>query len=273
MSGVPADEVTAKDFIMVRAALVRRLGGANEALVWSRIEYRANSAKHAHEANGSLWWAASYEVIADEVGLSRDQVKRVVGRLVEQGFLIAEKHHGSLQTISYSPVILHRADSPDGSIPSGDIALSIGQDRPMTGANSPDAPSIRDIEEVKDTPMVPKGTMEVAFDRVWDSWPSDRRGTRKKSWSSFQTAVKAHGGVRTIEALVAVVESHASVWRLWPESDHQFVPMMTTWLNQERWTMPVPRPRGRTSAVDVGRAADELLRAREGADSRLAVSR
>lgn len=274
MSGVPADEVTAKDFIMVRAALVRRLGGANEALVWSRIEYRANSAKHAHEANGSLWWAASYEVIADEVGLSRDQVKRVVGRLVEQGFLIAEKHHGSLQTISYSPVILHRADSPDGSVPSGDIALSIGQDRPMTGANSPDAPLYRDIEEVKDTPIVPKGTaMESAFDRVWELWPTERRGTRKKSWSSFQTAVRAHGGVRTVEDLVQVVESHTAVWRSWPESEQKFVPAMTTWLNQERWTAPIPRPRGGTSAVDVGRAADELLRARESADRRMAVSR
>ena len=148
--GVPIDEVTAKDFIMVRAALVRRLGGANEALVWSRIEYRANSAKHAHEIDGSLWWAASYEVIAGEVGLSRDQVKRAVAKLIEYGFLLAEKHHGSLQTISYSPVIIHRADSPDGVIPSGDIALSIGQDRPMTGAESPDAPSIKKVKKKRE---------------------------------------------------------------------------------------------------------------------------
>jgi hypothetical protein len=265
------DEVTAKDFIMVRAALVKRLGGANEALVWSRIEYRASSAQHAHEADGMHWWAASYEVIADEVGLSRDQVKRVVGKLVDGGFLVAAKHHGSLQTMSYRPVIIHRADSPYGSVPSGDIALVPGRNRPMTGADSPDAP-LKDIEDVKDTPVVPKGTdvVDVAFDRVWELWPSNRRVTRKKSGASFRTAVKAHGGLSRLDELVRVIGEHCAVWAGWPEADKQFVPSMTTWLNQERWTMPLPQPRGSRSVVDVGRQVDAMLRAEQ--ESRKAVA-
>jgi hypothetical protein len=149
--GVPIDEVTAKDFIMVRAALVKRLGGANEALVWARIEYRASSAKHAHETgDGQLWWAATPATIGEEVGLSEDQVKYAIKKLRADGYLVAEQHYGSDRTMAYSPVIVHRADFPDG-VSSGDSAPSTGEISTIHGAGIPDAPSTETSKTDKTT--------------------------------------------------------------------------------------------------------------------------
>lgn len=141
--GVPIEEATAKDFMMVRAALVRRLGGANEALVWTRIDYRANSAKEAHRTDdGTHWWAATYPEIAEETGLTADQARRAVEKLIEGGFLQAEQHHGFARTRSYAPVFSHLAISPDG-----EDARSKRRDRQIHLADSPDEPLYRDIED------------------------------------------------------------------------------------------------------------------------------
>jgi hypothetical protein len=140
--GVPREEATAKDFMQVRAALVRRLGGANEALVWTRIDWRAESARSAHQTeDGTHWWAATYPEIAEETGLSAEQARRAVEKLIEGGFLRAEQQHGFARKRSYTPIYSHLAVSPDG-----EDARSKRQDRQIDLANSPDDPLYRDIE-------------------------------------------------------------------------------------------------------------------------------
>lgn len=91
---------------------------------------------------------------------------------------------------------------------------------------------------------------------VWDLWPSSRRSTRKVVEKSLRSALKVADWLTIIDA----AESHAQVWATWPASEIQFVPLLSTWLNQERWTGAAPQPRvGRLSALDMGRAADALL--------------
>jgi hypothetical protein len=258
--GVPIDEVTAKDFIMVRAALVKRLGGANEAIVWSRIEYRASSAKHAHQVGEQLWWAASYDAIADETGLTRDQVKRALKVLVDGGFLLAEQHHGSLRVMSYSPVIAHGAESPDG-IPQGEIALSRGQDSPIQKAESPDAPS---IETAKTVEISVAPVIALGLERVWAAWPSSRRSTRKVVVPKWAAAVKSVG-MKDLERLVVVAEQFGARYATWAPSEIQFVPLLSTWLHQERWTTALPEEgRGKKSTTLNGaRNQIDILRARK----------
>lgn len=274
--GVPADEVTAKDFIMVRAKLVQRLGGANEALVWSRIEYRASSAKHAHETpDGQLWWAAARAVIAEETGLSVDQVKLALKHLIDDGYLLSAQHHGSDRTMSYSPVIAHVADLPDGVIPSGEDARSIGQGSPMQGVDLPDAPSTETSKtgEISVAVSPSEQRILVGFEAAWKSWPAARRGASKKALSSWRTAVKVVG-LRRLEDLVGRVRAFGEVYATWPASEQRFVPMLTTWLNQGRWTTPLPEQRGpvKATTVDSARAAAEILAARERGGQRAIAS-
>jgi hypothetical protein len=133
--GVPVEEATASDFMMVRAALVKRLGGANEALVWTRIDYRV-SAKTPPlvDGDGVAWWPASRDELADETGLSADQAKRAVQSLLTAGFVISTEHRqgGNYdRTKSYRTVVIGR----DSSL--GESAQSTGRERPQERAESP----------------------------------------------------------------------------------------------------------------------------------------
>jgi hypothetical protein len=251
--GVPREEATAKDFMQVRAALVRRLGGANEALVWTRIDWRADSARVAHQtADGTHWWAATYPEIAEETGLSAEQVRRAIDRLVEGGFLRAEQQHGFSRKRSYAPIYSHVADSPDG-----EDARSKRQDRQIDLADSTDVPLI-ETSETGDTPVVPTGD-DVAekLSTIWSIWPPSRRSTRKVVERSLRGALKSADWATIIDA----AKIHARVWASWPAAEVQYVPLLSTWLNQERWTTVAPQPRGgrRLSTVDAGRAADAIL--------------
>lgn len=112
-AGVPLSEVTQSDFMMVRAALVRRLGGANEALVWTRIHYRCDIGHDTiTDDAGVEWWAASREQLADETGLSPDQAYRAVLALRAGGFIDVTEHRigGNYdRTKSYRTVVAARA--------------------------------------------------------------------------------------------------------------------------------------------------------------------
>lgn len=85
-------------------------------------------------------------------------------------------------------------------------------------------------------------TGRQSFDELWALWPSSRRGTRKKVASALRSAVKVVG-VRNVELILAAARDHVAVWVTWPEADQTFVPELTTWLNQERWTAAAPMPR------------------------------
>lgn len=269
--GVPLGEATAKDFMMVRAALVQRLGGANEALVWARIFYRADEdSRAAHEVDGSLWWRAPHPLIAKETGLSEKQVRSAVEALVDGGFVERQKHAGNVY--SYRAVVYLPSGADTVSALQGRSNRPVGQIVLPSGAGVP----LIETEDLKDTPVAPKGAavdprIVDAFERAWKAWIPSRAGSRKKAESSFRTAAKTVG-VNQLERLVLTIQAHCDAWRSWVPADHQFVPMMATWLNQERWTTPVPeRDRGRQrGSVEHGRHVDEILRAREA--SQLAVT-
>lgn len=241
--GVPVSEATAKDFMMVRAALVKRLGGANEALVWTRIDWRSQS-KDAHRTeDGVHWWAASYPTIAEETGLTPEQARRAVESLVAGGYVRAEQHGGFARVRSYAPVYTHLAISPDG-----ESARSKRRTRQMDLAKSPDVPLI-ETSETEDTPVVPRGdAADESFEQAWNLWPAPRRGTRKKSGSSWRTALAANGGPSHADVILDAIARDVAVWRTWPRSDVQYIPLLSTWLNQERWTGAPPLPRSGSRA-------------------------
>lgn len=96
---------------------------------------------------------------------------------------------------------------------------------------------------------------------LWSMWPSSRRSTKKVVERALRSALK----VTDAPTLIETVKQHTDVWAGWPASEQQYVPLLSTWLNQERWTGALPQPRAgaRLSALDTGRAADALLSAVE----------
>ncbi|GAA4474152.1 hypothetical protein GCM10023094_09220 [Rhodococcus olei] len=113
--GVPISLTTALDFMQVRAALVRHLGGGNQALVFTRIQYRCGEpGKDRIEDPTGRWWRASLDVIARETGLSKSAVRTALRNLEAAGAVVSMKHHLhnniSDQTLSYRVVM--QGDAP-----------------------------------------------------------------------------------------------------------------------------------------------------------------
>lgn len=124
------------DFIMLRPALVRKMGGnVVGAMILTRIAYRCG-AQHSAD-DGHKWWRSSVEAIADEVGLSVDQVKRAVRALIAGGYLVAkvDNQNGHDRTKSYRVNVLtsQGANSPHRR---SDSAPWNERNRPIEGAES-----------------------------------------------------------------------------------------------------------------------------------------
>ncbi|QZD98158.1 RepA-like replication initiator [Microbacterium phage Blett] len=89
-------------------------------------------------------------------------------------------------------------------------------------------------------------TLDVAvdsvFEQVWAQWP--RKQSKKVAAAKFPLAARRHpGGVRGLAADI-VEHAHAYARFNWPT---EFVPMLSTWLNGDRWDDPLPGPRAGSS--------------------------
>lgn len=245
MSGVPMEEVTAHDFMQVRAALVARLGGANEALVWTRIHYRCAEVAYAHvDDEGMAWWPASSAAIATEVGLSVDQVDRALKGLRSAGFVESTEHRlgGNYdRTKSWRPVVLDPR-GVESAIPRNgvrDSADRTPRNRGQDTAIPRNVPSSQTSEEVhaQNDLKVP-----VSFDEFWEVYP--RRVGKEAARKAFAKAARS--------ADPAVVLAAARTYAKDPNlPEKQFVPYPATWLNRGSWEdEPLPQRDGRPSPPD-----------------------
>lgn len=263
--GVPNDEVTAADFMLVRAALVRRLGGANEALVWTRIHFRCSdhSPTSHRDLEGRTWWPASYDLVAEETGLSAKQVRTAIDKLVKGGFLIAEKMHlrsAYDHTLSYSTVVYSRVI---GDVPAGAGGVEKGRSDLPSGA---DLPSIKKVRSNGDSPSSDNSLAQ--FEIAWKAWPrGEGKQAAMKAWAKSidahrQAASKgevtgvlaAPGSSEIVSAILLqqTVVRFANAYRF-AGTEKRFVPHLSSWLNQERWSDPLPtKEDGREQAVPVG---------------------
>ncbi len=133
--GLTPELLTQTDFIGVRAALVSLLGNdANRALVLTRIFYRADPRwREAHEADGFWWWRASRETIAQETGLTANQVQRILKWLDDNGFIesVAFQMGGRWDQTRSLRVVLHRAICHDDPAESQNEHSAESQNAPI----------------------------------------------------------------------------------------------------------------------------------------------
>lgn len=108
MNEVPHQQLQATEgasFVVVPAALVRRLGNGNAAVVYARIEWRCQMPGEGRiEDDAGRWWRASVSALADETGLTVKMVRTALDGLLSKGAIEATKHRDmgvSDQTFSY----------------------------------------------------------------------------------------------------------------------------------------------------------------------------
>jgi hypothetical protein len=262
-AGVPAELILGtSEFMMIRPGLVRELGAVG-ALVWTRIHWRC-SAHGQHvtvDEHGQVWWPAPRDVIAEETGLSPEQVRRAIDRLVTDGYLekTEHRHSGNYdRTKSYRPLIRQpdRASAPNES----------GRTRPQDRVDSANVPPIETYPEE----IVNAGAELVAveppvdwFAIVWAAWPkSDNKQESLKLWPR---AVKS--SKMTEAAFSSLLIDHANAYAT--HRSKSFTPALSVFLRNERWSNDLVESNGTVSqpgparsvtsdrvqsAVDIGRA-------------------
>jgi len=181
--GVPLAEVTAHDFIAVRAALVARLGGPAEALVWTRVDYRVQAKSPSTVDDTGAWWAVSLDELADETGLSRGQVRRAIARLTADGYLTTTEHRlgGNFdRTHSYRTNVVGR-DTSTCRIQHMDVLnpahvppllrrIEEGGARVPRGTRIPDDFAVTDAMRSWAAVNVPRVDVDVESDAFVDYW-------------------------------------------------------------------------------------------------------
>jgi len=265
MGGVPKDEITAHDFVMVRAALVQRLGGANEALVWTRIHFRCADGAHRYlDGDEVAWWPASSSQISAEVGLSEDQVDRALRALRTGGFVESTEHRlgGNYdRTKSWRPVVQESrgVDSAESRNGARGIADRTPRNRGQDPAISRDVPSSQTQKTEED-----KNTVEDVFDMAWTCWP--RKAGKKGARAKFERLVRE--GL-SVEDLALAIQQHGAAYAKWVQP--QYVPHLTTWLNGERWEDEVPGPRGGRGEERLAESVALVRRLREEEDGHAGI--
>ena len=192
-------------------------------------------------------WHVSVNGLVKSGPEGRDAIKAALVELKDAGYLQVSQTRGDGGRWNEVEYELCDPSTADGFSVSGGLAANGSA---ASGQSAPKNTIYQEDQQVEDH-------VGALLDVLWMMWPTSRRSTKKVVALRLKTALKRTDAPTLIET----VKAHTDVWSTWPESDVQYVPLLSTWLNQERWTGALPQPRGgaRLSPVDMGRAAAELL--------------
>jgi DNA-binding MarR family transcriptional regulator len=225
VSGVPAHLLTAHDFISVRPGLSRLLGGMDAAGVLTLIDFRSGPGSPlAVEHDGVRWWTANLKTISEDTGLTVDQVRGALKKLLDGGFIERAKHQQSGrydQTYSYRTVVEAQTEVVES--PHEEVVVSPHEEV----VESPHPPiknlSTREEEIKKDD----------RFDEFWSIYPE------KRDKAMARTKWKAALKVASADEIIA----GAQRYRDDPNRDPQFTKYPKTWLGNKGWEEGPLRPK------------------------------
>lgn len=237
-------------FVAVFPSLVRLLGGdVAAAAVLQHVNFRANSGAAVQDEDGLTWYPAGREDLAEEIGLSPKQVKRIMEKLRDLGMLKVQQM-GGIDRRNYYRIDLEWAlalvpNGTDGTGPNGTDGLV---------PNGTDVPLLEEVSK-KELRRVrkPIDDEDPGFMAFWDAYPrKTAKGSARRAWSRAVT-------VAPVDVIVAAAQRYAQD----PNREDQFTAHPATWLNGERWADgPLPERKSRAERK-TSEVADMIRRATE----------
>lgn len=144
------------EFISVTADLVRRVGSANAALVWARINFVCQVPGYDRvEDESGRWWVASMSKLSNDIGLSPKAIRRTLENLIAEEHLEAQRMDESSWDRSWAyrtvgPIAAAQPHLPIRSNALDHMGKCIGPEGQIDVPKRADVPY---IEEVKNSPV------------------------------------------------------------------------------------------------------------------------
>lgn len=198
-------------------------------------------------------WHVSVNGLVKSGPEGRDAIKAALVELKDAGYLQVSQSRGEGGRWNEVEYELCDPSTADGFSVTGGSAAN---GSPASGQSAPKNTITQEDHQVELLSAVADAAPS-RLDELWSLWPAPRRSTRKVVEQKLRAALK----VAPWDDIITAAAAHVTVWETWSELDrHQFVPLLSTWLHQERWTAAPPQPRvSQVSGVDMGRAADAIL--------------
>jgi hypothetical protein len=238
-------------FVAVFPSLVRLLDGdVASAAVLQHINFRSNSRLAMISETGEAWYPVTREDLADEIGLSAKQVKRIIEKLRAKEILLVQQI-GGIDRRNFYRIDLKRADAlvpngTDGTTPNGTDAM---------GPDGTDVPYTQELEQRKDLRTLVQKPIDPdpAFEEFWKTYPRrEAKGAARRAWGK---AVRLTNPDEILSA--------AARYRDDSNRDPAFTAHPATWLNGERWLDgPLPARNDSRSEKKVDEVRDVIARAK-----------
>lgn len=180
---------------------------------------------------------AENDYFAEQLGIKKDTVSRLVTKLVKAGYITVEVWFTETMAVGGRNIQLAFPDFVQGI---GNISDRVPDLNPIgyrknfrpnimsnnTSNNIPPTPTAEETENPKTEPVEP---VDDGFDSFWELYPrhsckQDARKAWKKLKPSPDLQVKIHE---------AVLEDCRS--RQWTKDNGEYIPYPSTWLNGRRW--------------------------------------
>lgn len=196
---------------------------------------------------GEGW--AYVKTVLDEARCSRDSYHRACAEAEKLGELIrllndggTHKTHGDKRPNQFQfpamrvPQVAHPATEPVPQVAGGPVPQVAG------AAGAATCPPIA-VPLLAVNEAIPHLWDDVVvFEAFWMVYPAGRRVDKKRARAAWAKAVRdAADPEFTAKAIQDSAEAWARFWSV-ERTEAKFIPHPTTWLNGERWTVPVPVP-------------------------------
>lgn len=183
-------------------------------------------ADHAND-DGICWPSATR--IATRAKLSERQVRRRIDTLEAQGYIEVERREGKtsrVRLVSTNPG--HQEVTPDTESP-----LTSGHPHPGHLGVRPTPDTQVSDEPSGNLQVEPSSLVDLSFEGAWRLWPN--KNAKKPALDKFRKLVKDKRF--TASELGDVIKEYGVAYA---NSGSTFTPHLRTWLNQERWSDPLP---------------------------------
>ena len=210
--------------------------GIVESLFLCNIAFwvKQNTLNKHNYFEGRYW---TYNSLSAYAGLfyyvSESTIKRAIKHLKDEGLIYAGNfnndrfNHTNYYTLTEKGYALIK--NPTDRIGQNDLIDTTYSDLPLFNKNT-DSTDISISDSTLQIPLIsPEEKMKLLFDEFWAAYP--RKDDKKRAWLKFKAIKNLE---KVFPDIMADVENKKKSEQ-WNKNGGQFIPMPSTYLNNERW--------------------------------------